>query len=100
MTRPPVITTTDRIIDTLLDAPFNLKFSQALDFAAYLCGIEEDKAKGWHSFRDGEHAHILARLENCTDAEALKDEWVDARHSARNSKTKQQLEQEAATWLY
>lgn len=94
------VSSSDRLINTLLDAPFNIVPAQLLDFTAWLNGIDEDRATGMHHFSAGEIAHALGRLHNCTDAAALKDEWLTARHESRISKTNQELEQEAAAWLF
>lgn len=94
------VSSSDRLINTLTDAPFNIVPAQVLDFTAWLNGIDEDRATGMHHFSDGEIAHALARIHNCTDAASLKDEWLTARHAQRNAKTVQELEQEAAAWLF
>lgn len=91
---------TDQILDTIYAPPFDIVPRQALDFAAYLCGIEEGRVTAWHHLPAGDQQHVLARLHNCTDAASLKDEWLTARHESRISKTNQELEQEAAAWLF
>lgn len=91
--------TSERITSTLLAHPWTLNPVQAIDFAAWLCGIDEGRAKGLHDLTPGERADVLGRLQNCTNARSLKDEWLGARYAARVIPTSAQVIEEGESWL-
>ena len=94
-----VLPVRDRINLRLSGAPWNIVPMQRVDFAAWLCGLDEGAAQSLLDLSQGEAESVEARLVSTIDPGLLMHEWVGARHAARNVKTVERLNEEAAAWL-
>lgn len=86
------MSTAERITDTLLSAPWNLNPVQALDFAAWLVGIDENRITGLHNLSALYLSEVLRRLDNCTNPTSLKEEWIGSRYAAHHMSVTEQGE--------
>lgn len=89
----------DRLTDTLLSQPWGLNPTQLLDFTAWMLGIEMLRLQGLHQLSNGEVADVVARLDNCTMPETLREQWFAARIQEGTGKTLAQINEEALAWL-
>lgn len=98
-TATTVLPVRDRINLRLSGQPWNVVPAQRPDFAAWLCGLDEGAAQSLLDLSQGEAESVEARLISTIDPARLMYEWVGARHAARNLRTVEQLNEEAAAWL-
>ncbi|AWT34521.1 hypothetical protein DM785_02385 [Deinococcus actinosclerus] len=79
MAAPAHLSPTDRLVNRLSPEPWALSAPQAVDFAAWACGLPAGTLSALHALSPGEIASVHERLDNAADQGALKAQWQAAR---------------------